>query len=61
MSELLCARLARRSGPQGDGASRREFLRATLVAGAGLLLSCSPRSATAPPGQGADRSRGKRV
>src|SRR5437762_3251720 len=39
MSRSLYARLSRRFGPRIDGQTRREFLRATLAASAGLLLS----------------------
>src|SRR4051812_17164193 len=39
MSRSLYARLARKYGPRVDGATRREFLKATLAASAGLMLS----------------------
>lgn len=39
MSRSLYARLNRKFGPRVDVATRREFLRATLAASAGLLLS----------------------
>ena len=39
MSRSLFARLNRKYGPRVDGATRREFLKATLAASAGLLLS----------------------
>jgi monoamine oxidase len=47
MSRSLFARLARRYGPRVDPAQRREFLRATLAASAGLLLSSRPAGALA--------------
>jgi monoamine oxidase len=39
MSRSLFARLNRKYGPRVDGATRRDFLKATLAASAGLLLS----------------------
>jgi monoamine oxidase len=39
MSRSLFARLNRKYGPRIDGATRRDFLKATLAASAGLLLS----------------------
>jgi monoamine oxidase len=39
MSRSLFARLARRYGPRVDAVTRRQFLRATLAASSGLLLS----------------------
>lgn len=45
MSRSLFARLAARYGPKVDPAQRREFLRATLAASAGLLVSSGPASA----------------
>src|SRR5687768_63131 len=39
MSRSLFARLNRKYGPRVDGATRRQFLQATLAASAGLLLS----------------------
>lgn len=45
MSRSLFARLSARYGPKVDPAQRREFLRATLAASAGLLVSSSPASA----------------
>src|SRR5687768_15559986 len=39
MSRSLFARLNRKYGPRVDGATRREFLQASLAASAGLLLS----------------------
>ncbi|MBI3799422.1 MAG: FAD-dependent oxidoreductase [Deltaproteobacteria bacterium] len=39
MARSLYAMLHRRFGPPQDGVTRREFLKVTLVAGAGLLLS----------------------
>lgn len=47
MSRSLFARLAARYGPKVDPAQRREFLRATLAASAGLLVSSGPASAPA--------------
>lgn len=42
MSRSLYARLARRFGPPVDPAQRREFLKLTLAASAGLLISQAP-------------------
>src|SRR5690606_8332287 len=53
MSRSLFARLAARHGPPVDARARREFLRATLAASAGLLLSGVPgASATVRGGAG---------
>lgn len=53
MSRSLFARLAARHGPPVDPRARREFLRATLAASAGLLLSGVPgASATVRGGAG---------
>ena len=48
MSRSLFARLNRKYGPRIDGATRREFLHATLAASAGLLLSRNLAFAAAP-------------
>jgi monoamine oxidase len=45
MSRSLFARLARRYGPKVDPEARRQFLKASLAASAGLLLSARPISA----------------
>jgi monoamine oxidase len=39
MSRAFYARLARKYGPRVDGATRRDFLKATFAASAGLMLS----------------------
>src|SRR5262249_47067332 len=61
MARLLSACLARRFGLKADAPSRRQFLRATLAAGAGLLLSCSRRSVNGPGDPARQHARGKRV
>src|SRR5262245_51398653 len=48
MARSLFALLNRRYGPKIDGATRREFLKATLAASAGLLLSRSELFAQTP-------------
>jgi len=45
MSRSLIARLARRHGPTTDALTRREMLKATMAASAGLLISSFPVSA----------------
>lgn len=42
MSRSLYARLSRRYRPEPAGWNRREFLKLTLAASAGLLVSCAP-------------------
>ncbi|MEA2733726.1 MAG: monoamine oxidase, partial [Humisphaera sp.] len=49
MSRSLFARLNRKYGPRVDGATRRDFLKASLAASAGLLLSNPLSWAGAPP------------
>ncbi|MBL8763874.1 MAG: FAD-dependent oxidoreductase [Phycisphaerae bacterium] len=51
MSRSLIGLLARRYGPRVTRAERREFLKLTLAASAGLLLSATPASALAHPGR----------
>jgi monoamine oxidase len=48
MSRSLFARLHRQFGPRIDGATRREFLKASLLAGSTLLLSRYPLFADEP-------------
>jgi monoamine oxidase len=48
MSRSLFARLHRQFGPRVDAATRREFLKATLLASAGLLISRNPLFADEP-------------
>ena len=48
MSRSLFARLHRQFGPRVDAASRRDFLKATLLASAGLLISRNPLFAEEP-------------
>src|SRR6185503_2756184 len=55
MSRSLFARLARRYGPRIDSITRRQFLRATLAASSGLLLS--DRFAQAAPRRRIGESR----
>ncbi|MGH7215176.1 MAG: FAD-dependent oxidoreductase, partial [Tepidisphaeraceae bacterium] len=55
MSRSLYARLAQRYGRKIDGATRRDFLRATLVASAGVLLSNRIGWAQPKPGASAKR------
>ncbi len=51
MSRSLFARLHRKFGPKVDGLTRREMLRASAAAGAGLLLSRTHSLGQAPPGK----------
>lgn len=48
MSRSLFARLSRQFGPRVDGSTRREFLKASLLASAGLMLSRNPLFAQVP-------------
>ncbi len=48
MSRSLFARLHRQFGPRIDAATRRDFLKATLLASAGLLISRNPLFADSP-------------
>src|SRR6266550_704175 len=57
MARSLFARLHNRYGPRIDGATRRDFLKASLLASAGLLLSRHPLFADVP----APRKNGIRV
>src|SRR5688572_21344816 len=46
MARSIYARLLERYGPKNDGPTRRDVLRATLAASAGMLLSsCKSKSA----------------
>src|SRR5687768_12451491 len=56
MARSLYARLARRYRPQPTALDRREFLKATLAASAGLLLSGSSAAFARPP-RGSGRGR----
>lgn len=56
MSRSLFARLNRKYGPRVDGATRREFLKASLAASAGLLLSRDLLLAGAPPAKKTSKS-----
>ena len=56
MSRSLFARLNQKYGPRVDGATRREFLRATLAASAGMLLSRDLLLAGAPPAKKVNKS-----
>ena len=56
MSRSLFARLNRKYGPRVDGATRRDFLKATLAASAGLLLSRDLLWAGAPPTKKVNKS-----
>ena len=56
MSRSLFARLNQKYGPRVDGATRRDFLKATLAASAGMLLSRDLLLAGAPPAKKVNKS-----
>jgi monoamine oxidase len=57
MARSLYARLSRKYRPQPTVFDRREFLKVTLAASAGLLLSGAPSFARTGPGRGVGRGR----